>query len=66
MMNWTEEEGNARPYATKIVYYCPTKGWGFPESGDNETSSVCSKDGTWNVTVVSKCISKHTMLKKTA
>ena len=24
--NWTEEEGNPRPYATKIVYQCTREG----------------------------------------
>lgn len=65
-MNWTEVLGNPRPYSTIIEYSCPVKEWGYPESGFNKTVVTCSSDGVWNVSSVSKCVSKYkgSVLKK--
>ena len=35
LRNWTEVEGNPRPYATEILYTCTREGWGYPSSGLN-------------------------------
>jgi hypothetical protein len=35
LRNWTEVEGNTRPYATEIFYTCTREGWGYPSSGLN-------------------------------
>lgn len=57
-MNWTEIDGNARPYSTEIVYSCPLKYWGFPATGLNKVVTRCGLDGEWNFTAVETCVSK--------
>ena len=61
MSNWTGVDGvDPRPYATAIKYFCRRKGWGYPTTGDNETTIYCRWDGTWsNDANIESCISKR-------
>ena len=60
MSNWTGVDGvDPRPYATAIKYFCRRKGWGYPTTGENETTIYCRWDGTWsNDANIESCISK--------
>ena len=57
-MNWTEVQGNPRPYATVVEYSCPKKDWGFPSTGLDKVYAGCQANGTWNITSVDECISE--------
>ena len=59
MFNWTGIDGrDPRPYSTAIKYFCPRAGWGYPSTGDNETTIYCQQDGTWsNDANIETCIS---------
>ena len=58
--NWTGEDGvDPRPYATRIRYYCPRDGWGYPSNGLNEKIIYCQRDGSWSNDVnIETCMSK--------
>ena len=58
MYNWTGIQGrDPRPYATKVKYFCPRRGWGFPSSGKDEMYITCEMDGYWsNLQVIEECM----------
>ena len=56
--NWTGIDGqDPKPYATKIRYFCPKHGWGFPSTGERMMFIQCEMDGYWsNQFIIEECM----------
>lgn len=48
----------SQSYGTKIRYYCPQNGWGFPSNGKSEVFNECQADKTWTLDKVETCVCK--------
>ena len=48
----------SQSYGTKIKYYCPKAGWGFPSNGLSEVFNECQADKTWTLDEVDTCVCK--------
>ena len=60
MSDWNKV---SQSYGTKIRYYCPTPGWGFPTSGSFELFNECQADKTWTLDEVEMCVCKWKLLQ---
>ena len=52
MWNWDLKK---RSYLHTIDYWCPTKGWGFPATGERRMTSSCQANGEWTIKDIDDC-----------